>query len=291
MMLHQDASRHAWLPQAPPLDLVVTMDDATSEIYSALLVEEEGTASTFRALLEVFGRHGLPLSLYTDRGSHYFHTPTRAARWIVASRAGWPRAVASGRWHIAAYSPQARGRSERLFQTLQDRLPKELALAGITTMDAANAWLRDSYIPAHNARFTVPAEQEGSAFVAVPELELAEVLCVQEERVVGNDNCVSWPRRRTIQPLHPVMHRPEHLHIPIARQEADRCGNERSHADSSPPRGICFDSLAEGFGVHGYVNSHYQALPVLSLSGSSTRDTGAWCRTSHAEFGLSHSSL
>ena len=86
MMLHQDASRHAWLPQAPPLDLVVTMDDATSEVYSAFLVEEEGTASTFRALLEVIGRHGLPLSLYTDRGSHYFTRPKRAARWTAANR-------------------------------------------------------------------------------------------------------------------------------------------------------------------------------------------------------------
>ena len=84
---------------------------------------------------------------------------------------------------IAAYSPQARGRSERLFQTLQDRVPKELALAGITMMEAANAWLRDTYIPAHNARFAIEAEQEGSAFVAVPGLDLAEVLCVQEDRL------------------------------------------------------------------------------------------------------------
>ncbi len=143
MMLHQDASRHAWLPQAPPLDLVVTMDDATNEIYSALLVEEEGTASTFRALLEVFTRHGLPLSLYTDRGSHYFHTAEAGG----AVERGQPTQVARalshlGIAHIAAYSPQARGRSERLFHTLQDRLPKELALAGIRTMDAANTWPR-----------------------------------------------------------------------------------------------------------------------------------------------------
>ena len=100
-MLHQDASRHAWLSEGPALDLVVTMDDATSEIYSAFLIEEEGTDSTFRALLEVFGRHGLPLSLYTDRGSHYFHTaeaggkvdrgqPTQAGRCTTAcpQRAG-----------------------------------------------------------------------------------------------------------------------------------------------------------------------------------------------------------
>ncbi len=135
MMLHQDASRHAWLPDGPALDLVVTMDDATSEIYSAFLVEEEGTDSTFQALLEVFGRQGLPLSLYTDRGSHYFHTSEAGGKVARGEPTQVGRALAHlDVEHIAAYSPQARGRSERLFQTLQDRVPKELVLAGITTM-------------------------------------------------------------------------------------------------------------------------------------------------------------
>lgn len=205
MMLHQDASRHAWLAKGPALDLVVTMDDATSEIYSAFLVEEEGTASTFRALLEVFGRHGLPLSLYTDRGSHYFRTTEAGGKVDRGQSTQVGRALAHlGVEHIAAYSPQARGRSERLFQTLQDRVPKELALAGIAEMAAANAWLRDTYIPAHNARFAVAAEQEGNAFVAVPGLNLAEVLCVQEERVVGNDNCVSFLNRKLQIPESPL---------------------------------------------------------------------------------------
>jgi transposase len=205
MMLHQDASKHAWLLQAPALDLVVTMDDATNEVYSALLVEEEGTGSTFRALLDVFARHGLPLSLYTDRGSHYFHTAEAGGKVDRGQPTQVGRALAHlDVEHIAAYSPQARGRSERLFQTLQDRLPKELALAAITTMEAANAWLRDTYIPAHNARFAVKAEQEGSAFVAVPALDLTEVLCVQEERVVGNDNCVSFLNRRLQIPESPL---------------------------------------------------------------------------------------
>jgi hypothetical protein len=115
------------------------------------------------------------------------------------------RAVAHlGVEHIAAYSPQARGPSERLFQTLQDRVPKVLVLVGITTMAEANAWLRDTYIPAHNARFATQAEQEGSAFVAVPGLDLAEVLCVQEERVVGNDNCVSFLNRKIRIPESPL---------------------------------------------------------------------------------------
>jgi transposase len=205
MMLHQDASRHAWLAAGPALDLVVTMDDATSEIYSAFLVEEEGTASTFRGLLEVFDRHGLALSLYTDRGSHYFRTDEAGGKVGRGQPTQVGRALAHlGVEHIAAYSPQARGRSERLFHTLQDRVPKELALAGIVTMEAANTWLRDTYIPAHNTRFAVEAEQEGSAFVAVPGLDLTEILCVQEERVVGNDNCVSFLNRKLQIPESPL---------------------------------------------------------------------------------------
>src|ERR1019366_1522050 len=122
MMQHQDASRHAWLAEGPPLDLVVTMDDATSEINSAFLIEEEGTHSTFRALLEVFGRHGLPLSLYTDRGSHYFYTAEAGGKVDRGQPTQVGRALTHlAVEHIAAYSPQARGRSERLFQTLQDR--------------------------------------------------------------------------------------------------------------------------------------------------------------------------
>ena len=205
MMLHQDASRHAWLLQAPPLDLVVTMDDATNEIYSALLVEEEGTASTFRALREVFERHGLPLSLYTDRGAHYFYTADAKEK---AGRAGLTQVGRAlehlGIEHIAAYSPQARGRSERAFHTLQDRLTKELALAGIDAIEAANAFIREVYIPAHNARFAIAAEQEGSAFVAIPGVDLAEILCVQEERDVGNDNCVRFKTLKLQIPESPL---------------------------------------------------------------------------------------
>jgi transposase len=205
MMLHQDGSRHAWLAGEAELDLIVTMDDATSTIYSAFLVEEEGTASTFRGLAEVFGRHGLPLSLYTDRGSHYFHTPEAGGKVDRACLTQVGRALDHlGVEHIAAYSPQARGRSERMFETLQDRLTKELALAEIVTLEAANAFLRDVYIPAHNARFAVKAEQEGSAFIAVPRIDLGEILCVQEERQVGNDNCVSFNRLKLQIPASPL---------------------------------------------------------------------------------------
>ena len=168
MMLHQDASTHAWLPgDARKYDLVVTMEDATSALYSAFLVDEEGTASSFQGLREVVAKHGLFCSLYTDRGSHYFFTPEAGGKVSKTMLTQVGRALKQlGIEHIAAYSPQARGRSERVFPTLQDRLPKEFKLAGITTVEAANVWLRDTFIAEHNARFAVDAEQEGSAFVA-----------------------------------------------------------------------------------------------------------------------------
>jgi transposase len=205
MMLHQDGSRHAWLAGQAELDLIVTLDDATSEVYSAFLVEEEGTASTFSALAEVFGAHGLPLSLYTDRGSHYFLTPEAGGKVAREQLTQVGRALAHlGVEHIPAYSPQARGRSERLFQTLQDRLVKELALAGITDIASANRFLRETYVPAHNARFATRPREPGSAFVAIPGVDLAETLCVQEERQVGNDNCVSFNRRKLQIPESPM---------------------------------------------------------------------------------------
>jgi transposase len=195
MLLHQDASRHAWLEGQPPLDLVVTLDDATSTIYSAFLVEEEGTASSFRGLAEVVAAKGLFCALYTDRGSHYFHTPAAGGRVSRTQPTQVGRALKQlGIEHIAAYSPAARGRSERVFRTLQDRLPKELRLAGITGIEAANRWLAEVYLPEHNARFAQPAEQDGSAFIADAARAWREILCVQDDRQVGNDNTVKWKR-------------------------------------------------------------------------------------------------
>jgi len=201
MMLHQDASTHAWLPgDVRKYDLVVTMEDATSTLYSAFLVDEEGTASSLRGLGEVVAAHGLFCSLYTDRGSHYFFTPEAGGKVSKTVLTQVGRALKQlGIEHIAAYSPQARGRSERAtehakegFHTLQDRLPKELKLAGIDTVEAANVWLRDSYIAEHNARFAIDAEQEGSAFVADAAGAWREILCIQEDRMVGQDNTVKW---------------------------------------------------------------------------------------------------
>ena len=205
MMLHQDGSRHAWLAGRPPLDLIVTMDDATGAIYSAFLTEEEGTASTFRALKEVFSEHGLPMSLYTDRGAHYFHTPKAGGEVDRGHPTQVGRALEQlGIEHIGAYSPQARGRSERAFATLQDRLVNELALAGLTDIAAANAFIGGVYLPAHNARFAIPAAGEGFAFTPIPGVDLNEILCVEEERQVGHDNCVSYRTLKLQIPQSPM---------------------------------------------------------------------------------------
>ena len=207
MMLHQDASRFAWLPGSQ-LDLVVTLDDATSAIYSAFLVPEEGTASSLRGLAEVIARQGLFCELYTDRGSHYFHTPEAGGRVDRNRPTQVGRALAQlGIVHIPAYSPEARGRSERAFRTLQDRLPKELRLAGFdgtAAIETVNRWIAERYLPDHNDAFAVAPEQDGSAFVPDRQGASRDVLCIQEERQVGNDNTVVWRGRRLQIPPSPL---------------------------------------------------------------------------------------
>jgi transposase len=219
MLLHQDASRHAWLPGVEQQDdLVVTLADATRAIYSAFLEAEEGTASSQRGLREVVASHGLFCALYTDRGSHYFHTPAAGEAVSKTQLTQVGRALRQlGIEHIAAYSPEARGRSERAFRTLQDRLPKELALAGISTVEAANRWLAEVYIPQHNAAFAVAAEQEGSGFVADRTAAWRDILCVQEDRVVGNDNTVKW--RRLCLQLPPSRLRPHFVQATVRVHE------------------------------------------------------------------------
>lgn len=243
LMVHQDASKHLWLPAlGRQIDLIVTMDDATSEIYSAFLVEEEGTASTFRALLETIAGHGLFCSLYTDRGGHYWHTPPASAP------AGSRRLTQVGRAlrqlgirHIVASSPEARGRSERMFGTLQDRLVKELADAGITTVAAANRFLQEVYLPAHNRRFAVAAAEPGSALVPWAGGDLAEILCHHEDRIVGNDNTVTFGQLKL--QIEPSPLRPHFVKATVqVRRYADdslglfygpRCIG-RYHADGRP---------------------------------------------------------
>lgn len=192
MMIHQDGSTHEWVANQK-WDLIVTMDDATNEHYSMFFVAEEGTASSFRGVHEVIEKHGLFSSFYSDRGSHYWHTPEAGSKVDKHNPTQFGQALKRlGIVMIAAYSPQARGRSERMFSTHQERLPKELALAGITNMEAANDYLRDVYIPAFNAEFSVLATVEGSAFVPWIGGQLEDYLCERHERVVGHDNCVSF---------------------------------------------------------------------------------------------------
>lgn len=192
MMLHQDGSTHEWVPGCQ-WDLIVTMDDATTEIASAFFVEEEGTMSSFQGLRDVMETKGLFSSLYTDRGSHYWLTEEAGGKVDKTRLTQVHRALQQlGITLIPAYSPEARGRSERIFRTLQDRLPKELALAGITEMAAANRYLAERFLPAYNRRFAVSAPEAGTAFVPWIGTNLAEILCVQEERVVAKDNTVRY---------------------------------------------------------------------------------------------------
>lgn len=197
MMLHQDGSSHEWVP-GQWWDLIVTMDDATSEVYSGFFCAEEGTMSAFRGLGEVIDGKGLFCSLYADRASHYWHTPEAGGKVDRDNPTQVRRALNQlGIELIPAYSPEARGRSERMFGTLQNRLPQELRLAGIATIADANRYLTELFWPAHNARFARPAEDAGAAFVPFAG-ELADILCVQEERVVAGDNTVRY-HRRTLQ--------------------------------------------------------------------------------------------
>ena len=194
MMLHQDGSTHEWTP-GQLWDLIVTMDDATNEIYSAFFVEEEGTMSSFAGLAEVIGQHGLFCSFYTDRGSHYWYTPKAGSKVDKTKPTQVGRAMSQlGIEMIPAYSPEARGRSERMFGTLQGRLPQELRLGGITDIETANHFLRTQYLPEHNRRFAIETEEEGSAFVPFVGPGLSDILSVQEERTVQNDNTVCYNR-------------------------------------------------------------------------------------------------
>ncbi len=195
MMLHQDGSRHEWLA-GQQHDLIVTLDDATGAIYSAFLVEEEDTMSSLMAVTEVVAQHGLFNSLYTDRGSHYWNTPKVGGKVDRVNLTQVGRALTQlGIDMIAAYSPEARGRSERAFRTLQDRWPKELVEAGVTDRVSANRLFKRCLIRAYNREFAVPPAEHGSAFVPWVGASLEDILCVQEERVVRPDNCVAYQNR------------------------------------------------------------------------------------------------
>lgn len=192
MMIHQDGSTHEWVP-GQKWDLISTMDDATNEHYSMFFCDEEGTASSFQGVQETIVKRGLFSSFYSDRGSHYWHTPEAGGKVDKNNLTQFGRAMAHlGISMIPAYSPEARGRSERAFETHQGRLPKELALMGITTMEEANRYLCETYLPAFNRKFAHPAREEGSAFMPYIGPPLNDILCEQYERTVQRDNCVRF---------------------------------------------------------------------------------------------------
>ncbi|MBI3780833.1 MAG: ISNCY family transposase [candidate division NC10 bacterium] len=201
MLVHADASTHAWIPSLEGTqDLIAVLDDATSVAYYARFVPQESTRTMLAALQAVIEQQGVFCALYTDRGSHFLttrtgrspHRPQSATDPTQIQRALGQLGIEL----IPAHSPQARGRMERLWETWQGRLPQELRLAGIRTVEAANAFLTSTWVPFHNRTWTVPADGDGTAFVPYTGGQLERICAVQHERVVGNDNCVQFGRRR-----------------------------------------------------------------------------------------------
>ena len=203
MMLHIDGSKHRWFQDDRYYDLLVILDDATSEIYYAQLVEEESTRTVMAGLREVIETWGLFCSLYSDRGSHFFVTRKAGERVDPHRLTQVGRALRElGIQMIPAYSPQARGRSERSFGTWQNRLPQELRLAGIANVEEANRFLRERYIGEFNRRFERRAAEKGTAFRRCGRKDLDQVFSIQTERVVAKDNTVAigdryWQLDRT----------------------------------------------------------------------------------------------
>lgn len=194
MMLHLDASTHAWLPALPQQDLVVMLDDADGRILHARFAEQEGTVSTLVALRDVLEKHGRFCELYTDRGSHFARTPS-AGGPTTEDTGQVQRALRTvGIRQILARSPEARGRSERAFGTIQGRLPQELRLHGVQDYAGANRYLQHHFVPDFNRRFTVTPRERGSAFLKLTLRDLELVLSVQHERIVRNDNVVVFER-------------------------------------------------------------------------------------------------
>jgi transposase len=191
MLLHIDGSHHQWFQDNRWYDLIVILDDATNEVYYAQLVQDESTLTVMAALRDVVQRHGLFCALYSDRAGHFFFTPRSQGPVDHRQLTAVGRAMKElGIQMIPAYSPQARGRGERNFRTWQGRLPQELRSRNITTVDAANAFLRDIYLKQFNAQFAQPAAQAGTAFVSAGALDLDRIFSIQHERTVNNDNTV-----------------------------------------------------------------------------------------------------
>src|SRR6266705_1986639 len=193
MLLHIDGSRHRWFQDERWYDLIVILDDASSEIYYAQLAEEESTLTVMAGLQEVIQSKGVFCALYSDRGSHFWLTPKAGGKVDPHRLTQVGRALRElGVQMIPAYSPQARGRSERNFGTWQGRLPQELRLRGMRSLEAANRFLREHYLGEFNRRFQVQAAERGSAFVPRRRRDLDLIFALQFERTVNRDNTVSF---------------------------------------------------------------------------------------------------
>jgi transposase len=197
-LLHLDGSVHPWLALVPEQRscLIAVPDDATNRVLYAALSPSESTHAVMMALHAVFTGHGLPMALYTDRAKWAFYTPTAKGPVDKTRLTQVGRALERlGIEHIPAYSPQARGRSERLNRTFQDRLVNELRVAGITDLAAANAYLTETFLPRHNATFARAPRDPASAFVALGTTDLDAILCQEDARVVAPDNTVTVGRQ------------------------------------------------------------------------------------------------
>lgn len=196
MMLHLDGSTHEWLINLPNemFDLLVLMDDANNEIYEMKLVPEEDTLGCMEVIKDCIASHGLFCSLYTDRASHFFFTPQAGGKVQEGHLTQIGRALKECHIEpIPSYSPQGRGRSERMNGTLQGRLPFEIRLQEIKSLEEANQYLKSFYIPYHNKRFKVKTHQSGSAFVPLAKhVDLERIFSIQEPRVVNHDNTVHF---------------------------------------------------------------------------------------------------
>lgn len=206
MLVFCDGSDHRWIESGDGeyQTLIAFIDDATNEVYAAYLAPEEGTLTVMAGLKEVIEAKGLFCSFYTDRGSHFFHTPKAGKAVDKEALTQIGRALHRlGIEHIPSYSPQGRGRMERFFGTWQGRLPNELRQRGIRTMEAANAYIRKVFIPWHNRKLAVPAKEEGDAFVPYGEADLDSILCIQHERIVQNDHTLPLGNRHLQIQRHP----------------------------------------------------------------------------------------
>jgi len=218
MLVHQDASTHAWLKGLPMADLVITLDDADGRILHGQFVPQEGTTSSLQGIAAVLRRHGRFCEFYTDRGSHYCKTSDAEHGPDEIQDGHVSRVLKTlGIRHILARSPEARGRSERAFGTIQGRLPQELALAGITNYAAANAYLQKHFIPDFNRRFIVKPESSDSAFIPLAGIDLDLLVSAQHERVVQKDSTVVFERLHLQLP--PGRERSHYIRCPVVVHE------------------------------------------------------------------------